>query len=52
MDLIYSSRSKGARVVFVDIDITEGLLRSLLIESFVSRIIDILKTSVLSFHPT
>jgi hypothetical protein len=52
MDLIYSSRPKGTRVVFANMNITEGFLRFLLTESFASRIINILKTSVLSFYPT
>jgi hypothetical protein len=52
MDLIYLSRPKGTRVVFADVDITEGFLRFLLTESFAFRIINIPKTSVLSFYPT
>jgi hypothetical protein len=52
MDLIYSSRPKGTRVVFVNMDMAEGFLRFLLTESFASRTIDMPKTSVLSFYPT
>jgi hypothetical protein len=45
MDLIYSSRPKGTRVVFANINITEGFLRFLLTESFASRIINMLNVT-------